>query len=25
LQAGHFLPVYQPDLWAETVLPWLRG
>ncbi|MCA8927158.1 MAG: alpha/beta fold hydrolase [Alphaproteobacteria bacterium] len=25
LQAGHFLPVYAPDLWAETVLPWLAA
>lgn len=23
LSAGHFLPVTSPDLWAETVLPWL--
>ena len=25
LNAGHFLPVTSPDLWAETVLPWLAG
>lgn len=24
LNAGHFLPVTSPDLWAETVLPWLK-
>ncbi len=24
LPTGHFLPVYSPDLWAETVLPFLK-
>ena len=24
LAPGHFLPVYSPDLWAETVLPFLK-
>ena len=24
LPSGHFLPVYSPDLWAETVLPFLK-
>jgi 3-oxoadipate enol-lactonase len=25
MQTGHFMPLYSPDLWAETVLPWLKG
>ena len=25
LNSGHFLPVYSPDMWAETVLPYLAG
>ena len=25
LNSGHFLPVYSPDMWADTVLPFLAG
>jgi 3-oxoadipate enol-lactonase len=25
LNAGHFLPVTSPDLWMETVLPFVAG